>query len=152
MSTFSVPAHEGDIVVITELDRLGRNSKDLTAIMNEIQTKGAMLEVHNLPSMNGIEDETLRRLINTIIIELYKYQAESERRRIKERQSQGTEIAKKQGIFKGRKPKYSLDDEGLRYALELYEQRFTEKVIERKTGINRTTFRRYRKKYLKETL
>lgn len=31
---------EGDIVVVTELDRLGRKSKDLTDIMNQIQNKG----------------------------------------------------------------------------------------------------------------
>ncbi len=42
---------EGDIVVVTELDRLGRNNKDLTDVMNEIQQKGATLEVLNLPSM-----------------------------------------------------------------------------------------------------
>ena len=34
---------DGDIVVVTELDRLGRNNKDLTDIMNEIQQKGATL-------------------------------------------------------------------------------------------------------------
>lgn len=38
--------------------------------------------------MNGIEDENLRRLINNLVVELYKYQAESERKRIKERQGQ----------------------------------------------------------------
>jgi DNA invertase Pin-like site-specific DNA recombinase len=36
---------EGDIVVVAELDRLGRNNKDLTEIMNIIQQKGATLEV-----------------------------------------------------------------------------------------------------------
>ena len=35
---------EGDIVIVTELDRLGRNNKDLTEIMNAIQQKGATLE------------------------------------------------------------------------------------------------------------
>ncbi|MCT3108875.1 recombinase family protein, partial [Lactococcus lactis] len=30
---------------------------------------------------------------------------------------------------------------------DLYQQGLTEKEIERKTGINRTTFRRYRQKY-----
>ena len=66
---------EGDIVIVTELDRLGRNNKDLTEIMNAIQQKGATLEVLNLPSMNGIEDENLRQLINNLVVELYKYQA-----------------------------------------------------------------------------
>ncbi len=73
----------GDIVVVTELDRLGRNNKELTELMNTIQQIGATLEVLNLPSMTGIEDENLRRLINNLMIELYKYQAESERKRIK---------------------------------------------------------------------
>lgn len=31
---------EGDIVMVTELDRLGRNNHDLTKIMNSIQNKG----------------------------------------------------------------------------------------------------------------
>ena len=85
---------EGDIVVVTELDRLGRNNKELTELMNQIQQKGATLEVLNLPSMTGIEDDNLRRLINNLMIELYKYQAESERKRIRERQAQGIAIAK----------------------------------------------------------
>ena len=67
---------EGDIVVVSELDRLGRNNKDLTDIMNAIQQKNATLEVLNLPSMSGIEDDNLRRLINNLVIELYKYQAD----------------------------------------------------------------------------
>jgi len=138
---------EGDIVVVTELDRLGRNNKDLTDLMNQIQQKGATLEVLNLPSMTGIEDENLRRLINNLMIELYKYQAESERKRIKERQAQGIAIAKQQGRYKGRKRKYTEDDEGLQHAFKLYEQGLTEKAIERRTGINRTTFRIYRQKY-----
>lgn len=94
---------EGDIVVCTELDRLGRNNKDLTNIMNQIQQKGATLEVLNLPQLNGIQDENLRRLLNNLIMELYKYQAESERARIKERQRQGIQLAKEKGKYKGRK-------------------------------------------------
>jgi len=33
--------------------------------------------------MKGIEGENLRRLINNLVIELYKYQAESERKKLK---------------------------------------------------------------------
>lgn len=78
------------------------------------------------------------------MIELYKYQAESERKRIKERQAQGIALAKQQGRFKGRKPKYTLENERLQHAFELYQQGLTETAIARKTGINRTTFRRCR--------
>ncbi|WP_162259321.1 recombinase family protein, partial [Levilactobacillus paucivorans] len=95
---------EGDIVMVTELDRLGRNNHDLTKIMNSIQNKGATLDVLNLPSMTGIADPNLRQLMTNLIIELYKYQAESERKRIIERQQQGIALAKQQGKYHGRKP------------------------------------------------
>lgn len=138
---------EGDIVVVTELDRLGRNSKDLTTIMNEIQQKGATLEVLNLPSMNGIEDENLRRLINNLVIELYKYQAESERKRIRERQAQGIALAKQKGRFKGGTRKYQENDPRLQLAFKLFLEGATDKEVEEQTGINRRTFKRYRSRY-----
>lgn len=34
---------EGDIVVVSELDRLGRNNKELTEVMSIIQSKGEQL-------------------------------------------------------------------------------------------------------------
>lgn len=61
---------------------------------NTIQNKGATLDVLNLPSMTGIADPNLRQLMTNLIIELYKYQAESERKRIIERQQQGIALAK----------------------------------------------------------
>ena len=57
---------EGDIVLVTELDRLGRNNQDLTQIMNTIQNKGATLDVLNLPSMTGIADPNLRQLMTNL--------------------------------------------------------------------------------------
>lgn len=138
---------EGDIVVVTELDRLGRSSKELTELMNSIQNKKATLEVLNLPTLKGIEDDNLRTLINNLIIEIYKYQAESERKRILERQKQGIEIAKKQGRYKGRKPLFKEPDERLQLAFDLYLSGLSDKAVQRKTGINRETFRRYRKKF-----
>lgn len=139
---------EGDIVIVTELDRLGRNNKDLTEIMNAIQQKGATLEVLNLPSMNGIEDKNLRRLINNLVVELYKYQAESERKRIKERQAQGIELAKKKGRFTGRKSTFQKDDPLLQRAFNLYQSKeYTLKEIEHHTKIPVSTLKRYLTKY-----
>ena len=139
---------DGDIVVVTELDRLGRNNKDLTDIMNVIQQKGATLEALNLPSMSGIEDENLRRLINNLVIELYKYQAESERKRIKERQAKGIELAKKKGRYAGRRSKFQKDDPLLQRAFKLYQSKdYTLKEIESHTKIPVSTLKRYLKKY-----
>ena len=139
---------EGDIVLVTELDRLGRNNQDLTQIMNTIQNKGATLDVLNLPSMTGIADPNLRQLMTNLIIELYKYQAESERKRIIERQQQGIALAKQQGKYHGRKPpQYTQDDPRLQHAFKLYQAGMSDIDVARNTGIKRTTFIRYRKKF-----
>ncbi len=100
---------EDDIIVMSELDRLEQNNKKITSIMNQIQDKGATLEILNLPSLNGIQDDNLRRLLNNLIIELFKYTAENERKQIRERQRQGIELAKEKGKYKGRPLAYSAD-------------------------------------------
>lgn len=138
---------EGDIVVVTELERLGRNNQELTEVMNQIQTKGATLEVLNLPTLRGIEDDNLRRLLNNLILELYKYQAQAERERIKERQAQGIAIAKTQGKYQGRKALFTEDDSRLKHAFGLYLSGMSDKDVAGLTGINERTFRRYREKY-----
>lgn len=115
--------------------------------MNRIQLKKATLEVLNLPALTGIGDDNLRRLLNNLIIELYKYQAEEERRYIRETQQQGIAIAKSKGKYKGGKPKYKENDPHLQLAFKLYLAGATDKEVEQQTGINRRTFRRYRQKY-----
>lgn len=136
-----------DIVVVTELDRLSRNNEHLTEIMGIIQSKGATLEVLNFPSLLGIKDDNLRKLLNNLILEIIKYQAQAERDRIRERQRQGIELAKKKGRYKGRKPLFKRDDKKLIHAFDLYLGGKTDKEVEEMTGINRVTFRRYRLKY-----
>ena len=138
---------EGDVVVVSELERLGRNNQELTEIMAAIQAQGATLEVLNLPTLRGIEDDNLRRLLNNLILELYKYQAQAERERIKERQRQGIEIAKAQGKYQGRKALYTEKDERLQHAFSLYNQGYTDRDVSKLTGIPERTFRRYRDKF-----
>ncbi|MFP3768018.1 recombinase family protein, partial [Streptococcus sp. TATVAM-FAB35] len=133
---------DGDIVVVTELERLGRNNKELTEVMDEIKSKGATLEVLNLPTLRGIEDANLRRLLNNLILELYKYQAQAERERIKERQAQGIAIAKVQGKYKGRKPLFSANDSRLQHAFNLFLSGKSDRDVAELTGINERTFRR----------
>ncbi|MEK4159604.1 MULTISPECIES: recombinase family protein [unclassified Streptococcus] len=121
---------DADIVVVTELERLGRNNKELTEVMDEIKSKGATLEVLNLPTLRGIEDANLRRLLNNLILELYKYQAQAERERIKERQAQGIAIAKVQGKYKGRKPLFSANDSRLQHAFQFDDELWRAKTTE----------------------
>lgn len=99
--------HDDDVVTVLSLDRLGRNSKDLTEVIDQIRRKGAVLNVLDLPTFAGVEDSNLRALLTNLVLEIYKYTAEEERRKILSRQRQGIKIAKKKGIYKGRKKEYS---------------------------------------------
>lgn len=137
---------EGDVVVVTELDRLGRNSKELTEVISIIHGKGATIEALNLPSLSGIKDDNLRRLLSNLILEIYKYQAESERVKILERQRQGIDIAKKKGKYKGRRPLFSKDNPQLQHAFKLFQSGYSDREVENLVGINARTFRRYREK------
>jgi DNA invertase Pin-like site-specific DNA recombinase len=98
---------DNDEVIVVSLDPLGRNSKDLTDIIEAVRRQGATLNVLNLPSFASIDDPNLRNLITNIIVELYKYIAQEERETIRERQRQGIEIAKKQGKYKGKVREYA---------------------------------------------
>lgn len=99
--------HDDDVVTVLSLDRLGRNSRDLTEVIDQIRRKGAVLDVLDLPTFAGVEDGNLRALLTNLVLEIYKYTAEEERRKILSRQRQGIKIAKKKGIYKGRKKEYS---------------------------------------------
>ncbi|MFZ2352831.1 MAG: recombinase family protein, partial [Paucilactobacillus nenjiangensis] len=70
---------------------------------------------------------------------LYKYQAESERKRIIERQQQGIALAKQQGKYHGRKPQYTQDDP----LLVAIQTGVYNVDVTRNTGIKRATFIRY---------
>lgn len=143
---------KGDIVVVTELDRLGRNNKELTETMDLLKNKDVTVEILNLPSFKDIKDENLRQLLNNLILELYKYQAESERRSIRERQRQGIEIAKQKGVYKGRPTTYTFDakdpQKRLTYfkILEMLEAGTPIKRISEETGVSRPTIYKIRKK------
>ena len=69
-------------------------------LMNQIQIKGATLEVLNLPSMNGIEDENLRRLINSLVIELYKYQQNQNEKKLRNVRHKESKLLRKKANSK----------------------------------------------------
>lgn len=144
---------QGDIVVVTELDRLGRNNKELTETMDLLKNKGVTIEILNLPSFKDIQDENLRQLLNNLILELYKYQAENERKSIRERQRQGIAVAKQKGVYKGRPTAYTYDakdpQKRITYLkiIELLEKETPIKRIAEETGVSRPTIYTIKNRY-----
>ena len=87
---------EGDTVYIHSLDRLARSTKDLLAIVEQLQAKG--VELHS--NKESIDTSTATgKLMLTMLGAI----AEFERQNLLERQREGIAIAKEQGKYKGRK-------------------------------------------------
>ena len=88
---------EGDVLVVTRLDRLARSVSHLLEILNRLTTKGASLRILAM----GIDTATpTGRLMLTILGGV----AEFERAIMLERQREGIAKAKAQGKYRGRKP------------------------------------------------
>lgn len=93
-----------DTLVIKSIDRLARNTKDLLEIVDTLINKG--VTVRFIDNAMTFDNNPASRLILTMMGAV----AEFERGVIRQRQSEGIEIAKGAGKFKGRQAKQSLHD------------------------------------------
>lgn len=80
----------GDILVIKELDRLGRNMDDIKKEWQDLVKMGIDIEIIDTPILNtGNKTDLEKNLISNIVFELLSYMAEKERIKIRTRQSEG---------------------------------------------------------------
>lgn len=93
----------GDCIIITELDRFGRNMNEIKEELHWFTQNDIEVKILDLPLLSGTGLET--KFINGILLELFTYLAEKEREKIRFRQAQGIKIAKQEGKYKGRKKK-----------------------------------------------
>jgi len=91
---------EGDTLVITRLDRLGRSTKDLLSIASELEEKGVELEVLD-QSINTKSAEG--KLFFTLIAAFAQFEHDLMVARTKD----GLAAARARGRLGGRKPKLS---------------------------------------------
>lgn len=88
---------EGDVVQVTKLDRLARNTRHLLEVSEYLQGKGVALNILNI----GINTATpTEKLMLTMIGAIATF----EREMMLERQAEGIALAKLKGKYKGRKP------------------------------------------------
>ena len=83
---------EGDTLVIKELDRLGRNKKDVKKELEDLRKKGIRVMVCDIPTtMTEFPEgqEWIADMVNNILIEVYASIAEQERLKTEARSSEG---------------------------------------------------------------
>jgi DNA invertase Pin-like site-specific DNA recombinase len=91
----------GDVVLVTKLDRLGRSTRELLELIEQIGKAGAMFRSLGDPLWDTSSSQG--RLLSTLLAAI----AEFERDLIRERTGEGRKRAMAKGIKFGRKPKLS---------------------------------------------
>ena len=91
---------EGDTLIVHSMDRLARNLDDLRKIVRDLTGKGVVVEfVKEHLTFTG-EDSPM----STLMLSVMGAFAEFERALLRERQREGIALAKRKGLYKGRKP------------------------------------------------
>lgn len=95
-------ADQGDTVVVTKLDRLGRTIGELIQLINAFDARGVILRFldDDLSTENGSAK---------VIVSVLSAVDRAERQRIHERTSEGRKEAKLKGVKFGRKPTIDRD-------------------------------------------
>ena len=98
---------EGDMLVIWKLDRLGRNTKHLIEIADDLAHRGI-----GLKTLTGFDIDTSTPH-GRLALQMFAALAEYERALIQERINAGIAAARARGRKGGRKPKLSADQQHL---------------------------------------
>jgi len=128
---------EGDVVVVHSMDRLARNLDDLRRLVLELSGRGVRVEFVKEGLLFSGEDSPLAQLLLSVVGAF----AEFERALLKERQREGILLAKKRGVYRGRKKILTKEQIGvLENRVRLGERKSS---IARDLGISRETLYQY---------
>ena len=117
--------NDGDLLLVSELSRLGRNMMETLNIINSLTEKGIQIVFIRQPELSTTSSH------QKLLLALYSYFAESEREYISIRTKQGLAAAKAQGKMLGR-PKGSKNKKPR--ALDTYKEQIME-LLELKVSL-----------------
>lgn len=120
---------KGDTLIVTKLDRIARNLKDLLILVEQLNEQGVTFKILN----QKVDTSTPQGKMFLSMLGMF---AEFERELLLERQREGIENAKKQGKYTGRKP---VDPALKQQVIELYNNGVKPKSIIEQTGLGRST-------------
>lgn len=94
----------GDMVIITSIDRLGRNYEEILEQWRMLtRQKNADIRVLDMPLLDTTKGKDLTgTFIADLVLQLLSYVAQTEREMIRQRQAEGIAAAKRRGVCFGR--------------------------------------------------
>ncbi|QWG30990.1 recombinase family protein (plasmid) [Bacillus mycoides] len=139
---------KGDILYIHSLDRFGRNKEAILQEWKDItKTIQAHIIVLDMPLLNTTQyKDSLGNLITDLVLQILSWLAEEERTKIKTRQREGIELAKKQGKHLGR-PRTKISEEFISAYTSWKENEISALEAMRRCNMTSPTFYRVVKRY-----
>lgn len=95
----------GDTLIVSDVDRLGRNADDVIVEIKDLQSNGIRVVALDVPFLNDWEkmnDDSLSKMIIDIFVTLKAHIAQQEKEKIHARVMQGLDVAKAKGKKLGR--------------------------------------------------
>ncbi len=139
----------GDTLVIKELDRLSRSKADIKRELEAFKEMGIRVKILDIPTtLTDFPPEQLwiQDMVTAILIEVLGSIAENERMKIRARQREGIEAAKRKNVRFGRPPKTLPDNwREVIAAVKRGEMRPVDAM--RELGMSRSSFYRLASQY-----
>ena len=136
---------KGDLLVITDIDRLGRNYDMIITewVVKITKHIGADIVVLGMPLLDTRSQvgSLTGRLLSDIVLQLLSYVAQKERENIHRRQSEGIAAAKKRGVVFGR-PSVKVPENFNKIANAYLDRKLSLSEAADLAGMKRTTFYR----------
>lgn len=135
---------DGDTLVITRIDRIARNVKDLLIIAEELEKMGVTFVILDL---NG-EKVNTSKAMGKFMITVLGAVAELEINTLDEKRKNGMKLAKENGKHIGRKADLTLDNPSVQEAIRKYQEgKIPVTLICEQHNINRMKFYRLLKRH-----
>lgn len=145
----------GDTLIITEVDRLGRNAKDTLKELRYFNDNNIRVMILELPTtlqdysaLGNSMAQTIMGAINNVLIELYAAMAEAEIEKKEKRQREGLDAKKARGEWDevGRPASMKFDEFAKEYQ-QIVDGKIRPFELMKKLGMTKPTFYRYKKRF-----
>ena len=145
----------GDELIITEVDRLGRNKQETLKELQYYRDNGIRVKILELPTTLmdlSVMDNAMARMmletINNMMLELYASMAQAELEKKEKRQKEGMEAKRLRGEWDevGR-PRAIEQEKFNQEFMRVVQKKVTPTQLQRELGLTSSTYYRYRKNF-----
>ena len=141
----------GDELIITEVDRLGRNKRDTLKELQYFRDHNIRVKILELPTtlmdiskLDNTMAQMLMETVNNMLIELYAAMAQAEIEKKEKRQREGIEAKKARGDWEdyGRPSAIDIEDFKIQYQ-KVVDGQMRPTELMKQLGISKSTYYRY---------